>query len=133
MRFDEGDSRLPTVFPRLAERYETPALQASWYPPSRRKALTGRAAAVDIRIIELSLTGMMVEAPANKKVVEGVKLRLAFHGTEAIVQVENVRDHEHPERQKEQVVGLSIFRSSEEFEALVNDAVHKLQIANRAR
>ncbi len=126
MKFDQGDSRLPEVFPRLAERYPTPSLEATWFPPSRRKTLGGKAGAIKVRIVEMSMSGLMIEAPANKKLAIGRKLRLDFHGTEAIIEIENIRAHDHPDQKKIRVYGVSIFHPSDEFQSLIAESVHKL-------
>ena len=84
-----------------------------------------------IAIIELSMSGLMIEAPASKKLTIGMRVRLEFHGTDAIVEVHNMRPHEHPDRQGDQIIGVSFFTMSDEFDALIADIVHKLQLASK--
>lgn len=131
--FDQGDVRLPEVFPRLAERYATPPLPATWFAPSRRKALTGKAGAVPVRIVEVSMSGLMVEAPANKRVTIGAKIRVEFNNADVIVEVCNIRQHDHPDRSKEQIYGVAFFRASDEFDMLISQIVYKLQQLDRVR
>lgn len=129
--FDHGDVRLPQVFPRIAERYAIPGLPAVWYAPSRRKKLTGKAAAIDVRIVEISTAGFMVEAPSNKRIEIGSRIKMNFHGVEAIIEVCNMREEGHPEKGGTSVYGVSFYRVTSEFEVLVASIVHKLQLANK--
>lgn len=124
---NDNDVRRPLVFPRLAERYATPPLSAIWYAPSRRGSIGSKTVAADIRIVEISISGLMLEAPLNKKLRIGSRVRLRFNGTESLVEVRNLRPHDNPERNKEQIVGVSFFRSSAEFESLVGAIVFRLR------
>ncbi len=105
---DDGDLRRPTEFPRLAER-RAAAGEAVWMPPSRRKLFKGTAAAVNAKIVDLSVGGALITSQVNDNIKVGAKIRFQINGAEGIVEVRTVRRY----NDRIAYYGISFFRISD--------------------
>lgn len=122
---DEHDVRRPTEFPRISPRYPIPPLKAIWYPPARR--LVGSPAAVEVRLVDISVAGALIQGPHNKRLSVGSRIPIEFQGTEGIADVRNIRPSEHRDSS---YYGISYFNMSPEMSELVHAVVRRIRSEN---
>ncbi len=123
---DDEDVRRPQEFPRLSPRYPIPPLKATWFPPSRRK-LSRAVGPVEVRLVDISIAGALLEGPFNDRLVEGSRLRIEFGTADGIAEIRNARPSEHKGMS---YYGVSYFRMSDEMRDLVHGVVGKIRDDN---
>ena len=123
---DDGDVRRPDIFPRITPRYQIPPLRATWHAPSRRR-IGGRTHATEVRLVDISIAGALLIAPANSKLETGSRLKIEFGDTDGIAEIRNVRDSEHDGFS---YYGINYFRMSDEMRQLVHGVVAKIRAEN---
>lgn len=119
---DEQDARRPTEFPRISARYPIPALKATWFAPGRR--IGSGSSSVEIRIVDISVAGALIEAPTNKKIKLGTRVKMEISGHDGTAEIRNMR---LAERYALSYYGITFLRMSPELEALVHSVVGKVR------
>ncbi len=108
--------------PRMGERYPIPGLKATWKVPSRRKVAVGRLSSTDIRLVDISVAGALVESVPNRNVDVGSRLTWELNGCKGVVEVRNVREEDG-----RAFYGVSYFSMDDDLRALVNRVVEKVR------
>ncbi len=110
----------------MGERYPIPGIKATWYVPRRRMKVKAKPTAQDVKLVDISVAGALVEAEANEAIEVGARLRWELNGTEGVAEVRNIRKNEDGLW----FYGISYFRMDPEQKALVHRVVSKVRAAN---
>lgn len=109
----------------MGERYPIPGIKATWYVPRRRMKVKAKPTAQDVKLVDISVAGALVEAERNEAIEVGSRLRWELNGTEGVAEVRNIR-----ESGGLYYYGISYFRMDPEQKALVHRVVSKVRAAN---
>jgi hypothetical protein len=80
---------------RVVERYSSMGIEVFWFPPTRT-VLGTRPKKVKGEVVDLSVSGALLLAPANGKVHPGTLAELELEGSLGVVEVRHVKATDDP-------------------------------------
>jgi hypothetical protein len=81
---------------RVVERYSSMSIEVVWFPPTRT-FLGTRPKKAAAEIVDLSVSGALLQGPANGKVHPGTLAELELEGAVGVVEVRHVKATDDPD------------------------------------
>ena len=99
-------------------------IEIEWLSASYRKGLRRRMVVPTAEVLDMSMGGMLVEAPAEPRFDVGETVELASDGHTASARVAHKHEALDPDKQ---LLGIEFVTMSEAFEASLHEAVRALR------
>lgn len=122
---DERCQSTQTFDNRLMRRYALPTLvELEWLAGRRRKGIRRRVEVPTAQVLDLSMGGMLVEAPAKPRLEVNDVVEIASDGNRATARIAHKHVAIDPDKQ---LLGIEFLRMSEAFEASLHALVRLLR------
>jgi hypothetical protein len=123
--FDEHVQQKRIVNKRLLLRHAVNGrIEIEWLSSRHRKGLRRRLVVPTAEVLDLSMGGMLVEAPAEPRFDVDETVELASEGHTASARVTHKHEAIDPDKQ---LLGIEFVAMSEPFEASLHEAVRALR------
>lgn len=113
--------------PRLSVRYRVAGISIEWIAPQGGRMLPNRKRTVDAELLDLSVAGALVRAPASSAIKTGSQIEILLSGEKGTVQVRNIRTGDDGLV----MYGVVFHRISPALEAAIYDGIARLRNDNR--
>lgn len=109
--------------PRLSVRYRVAGISIEWTAPQGGRVLPNRKRTVQADLLDLSVAGALVRAPASSAIKTGAHIDITLSGEPGTVQVRNIRTGD------DGLVhyGVVFHRISPALEAAIYDGIARLR------
>lgn len=111
------------AMPRLSVRYRVAGISVEWIAPQGGRVLPNRKRTVDAELLDLSVAGALVRAPASSAIKTGMPIDILLSGESGTVQVRNMRMGEDGLV----LYGVVFHRISPALEAAIYDGIARLR------
>lgn len=109
--------------PRLSIRYRVTGITLEWTAPQGGRVLPNRKRTVDAELVDLSVAGALVRAPASSAIKTGTNININLSGEDGTVQVRNMRMGDDGLV----LYGVVFHRISPALEAAIYDGIARLR------
>lgn len=130
MLLDANDKRAPEEFPRLSARYRIDGLELTWSPKSGRLTASSKGKEVPAKVIDLSVAGALLVAPANRHVEPGVRVPVRIGNSTGVAEVRSIRKASIPGMV---FYGVAFTQMSKGLAANVNAVVERIRKSGSTR
>jgi len=111
------------ALPRLSVRYRVAGITIGWNAPQGGRVLPNRKKTVDAELLDLSIAGALVRAPASTAIKTGVQIDICLSGEAGTVQVRNIRTGDDGLV----LYGVVFHRISPALEAAIYDGIARMR------
>lgn len=115
--------------PRLSVRYRVAGISIEWTAPQGGRLLPNRKKTVDAELLDLSVAGALVRAPASSAIKIGSMIDIRLSGENGTVQVRNIRTTDDGLV----LYGVVFHRISPALETAIYDGIARLRNDKRAK
>lgn len=120
----QDETKVPVAsMPRLSVRYRVAGVSLEWTAPQGGRVLPNRKKTVSAELVDLSVAGALVRAPASSAIATGTQIEIKLSGEPGIVQVRNMRKADDDMV----LYGVVFHRISPALEAAIYDGIARLR------
>ena len=111
------------AMPRLSVRYRVAGITVEWSAPQGGRVLPNRKKTVEAELLDLSVAGALVRAPASSAISIGSRIDIRLSGEPGTVRVRNIRTGDDDLV----LYGVVFHRISPALEAAIYDGIARLR------
>jgi hypothetical protein len=125
----QNDQRRPMEMPRISVRYRVSGATLEWTPP-RRGLLPGRRRSVEAELLDLSVTGALIQAPDHPGLTVGFRIPIRIGNEDGMVEIRNVRPSDVVGKVN---IGVVFHEMSDALRSAIYEAIGRLRDDERLR